>query len=142
LALWLAAGALARRAFSSPASLEPWRLGRGDLYAFASLLVGMFLLSDALTQVVYWVVVWYTAQDTGFWEAASTGSMPNSVVYWVHVRAQVGLVLSKTILGIALVLGPERLRAAVLWLRREFSSSLLQEAPADATPGEPPRDGV
>ena len=140
--LWLASNAAAKLAFSASAQVAT-SLRRADLYAFASVLVGMFLLSDALTQVAYWIVVWYSSRGTSFWEAASSGTMQNSVVYWVHVRAQVGLVLAKSVLGVGFVLGPERLKAAVLRVRREFSSSLLEEEEEPAVEGsERTRDGA
>jgi hypothetical protein len=140
--IWLASDAAARMAFPSSGHPGSVSLSRADLYAFASVLVGMFLLSDALTQVVYWIVIWRTSRGTGFWDAASDGSMPNTVVYWVHVRAQVGLVLAKTVLGLGLLLGPERLRAAVMRVRRELSGSLADEEPPAVEARDLPRDGV
>ena len=140
--LWMASESLSRMAFPGADGAGAIQVGRGDLYAFASVLVGMFLLSDAITQVVYWIVVWRSARGTGFWEATEGSTMPNTVVYWVHVRAQVGEVVAKAVVGAALLLGPERLKGAIRWLRRELSGSLAEE---DATsldgvgPGDAPR---
>lgn len=139
--VWLSADAAARMAFPASGQSGTVGLSRADLYAFASVLVGMFLLSDALTQVVYWIVIWRSSRGTGFWDATSSGSTANTVVYWVHVRAQVGLVLAKTVLGLGLLFGPERLKAAVLRVRRELSGSLSeQEPPVEGS--DLPRDGV
>lgn len=140
--VWLGSDAAAKIAFPASGQSGTVSLSRADLYAFASVLVSMFLLSDALTQVVYWIVIWRSSRGTGFWDAASNGSMPNTVVYWVHVRAQVGLVLAKIVLGLALLLGAERLKAAVLRVRRELSGSLSKEEPPAVEGSDRPRDGV
>lgn len=49
------------------------------------------------------------------WWAGSRGSE-----YWRAARAQVGAVATKGILGLALMFGPERIKAGLSRLRREF----------------------
>ena len=67
--------------------------------------------------------------------------MDNTVVYWVHVRAQVGAVAAKILLGGALVAGPERIGAALLRIRKELSTSFA-EPEASAEGSSAPRDGA
>jgi len=142
--LWLSSDAAAKMAFPDSVAQGNVSLNRADLYAFTSALVGLFLLSDAATQIVYWIVVWRSSRGTGFWEAPATtsGTMENTVVYWVHVRAQVGLVAAKTVLGVALLSGPERLKIALLRLRRELSGSLDEKEPHNSEGGDVGKHGV
>ncbi len=140
--LWLGSDAAAKVAFSATRGLTTVTLSRADLYAFASVLVGLYLLSDVLPRAVYWVVIWRSARGTGFWEAGSSGTMPNTVVYWVHARAEGGLVAAKAVLGLGLLLGPERLKAGVVRIRREFAGSLSDEALDGDEENERRRDGV
>jgi hypothetical protein len=65
LAWFLADWAAARMGHGTPAPIQ-CGVDREGLYAFASVLVGLFLVSDALPQVVYWIVVWRMSRGTGF----------------------------------------------------------------------------
>jgi hypothetical protein len=136
--LWVSASTLARWSFPEDAQASPFMGTRGDLYAFASALVGMFLLTDAVSQVAYWVVVWRSAGGTNFWDE-SHGQMENTVVYWVHVRAQTGLLLAKLAMGTLFMFGPQRVSAGIRWLRRDLSGGLGTIEPADNNEGS--RDG-
>ena len=119
---WLVSDWASRRSFPTPPTGTA-ALDRSDLYAFASVLVGLFLLTDALTQIVYWTVLWRSGRGPGFWRAASEYES-NGVVFSVHVKAQVAATVAKTILGLILVNGPDRIKAGLLRIRRELSSSL------------------
>jgi hypothetical protein len=127
--LWIVSPGLAHWSFAAE-PVETSSLTRHDLYAFGSLLVGLFLLVDAIPQVTYWVVLWRSAADTGFWNAARDFQTDHGVVYWVHARAQVGLVLTQLVLGVACVLGPERLGRGARRVRSELSDHLADEPPA------------
>jgi hypothetical protein len=130
--LWLFADPLAAWVFPESAPLDGGP-DRADLYAFGFVLVGLFLLSDALTQGVYWVVVWRSARDTNFWDAAKGMSDDNSVVYWVSARAQVGAVAAKLVIGTLFLAGPRRLSAGLGRIRRELSGGLdeVEEATSE-----------
>ena len=128
---WLVSDWAAARVFPQATDVAA-PIDRGALYGFASVLVGLFLLADAIPQVVYWVVVWRAARGTSFWNAAAEGTMDNTVVYWVAARAQVGAVVMKLVLGLVLLCGPERITRALRRLRHELSDHLAE--PTDVTP--------
>ena len=131
---WLVSDWAAARVFPHATEVAA-PLDRGALYGFASVLVGLFLLADAIPQTIYWVVVWRAARGTGFWNAAAEGPMDNTVVYWVAARAQVGAVVTKLVLGLGLLCGPERIKRALHRLRHELSDHLAE--PTDANKPEP-----
>lgn len=126
--LWVISPGLAAWSCAADEQIGVAQLTRADLYAFASLLVGLFLLADAFPQIAYWIVLWRSAGDTEFWSSSSEWRTDRSVVYWVHARAQVGLVLAQVVMGICLVLGPERLARVFMRARKELSSNLADES--------------
>ena len=138
--LWIISEPLSARIFPGTDHL-PVAPARADLYAFAFVLVGLFLLTDAITQGVYWAVVWRSARGTSFWNAARDMSDGTTVVYWVSARAQVGAVAVKLVVGGLFLAGPQRLSAALLRLRKEMSGTLEQDE-ASVLDTAPPRDGV
>jgi hypothetical protein len=131
--LWVCASTLARWSFPNDSPVSPVVLRREDLYAFASALVGLFLLSDAISQLAYWLVVWRSALGTSFWDIADEPT-ESTVVYWVHVRAQVGLVVTKLAMGTLFLFGPQSVRSGVQRLRKELSGDLGTE-PANGNEG-------
>ncbi len=135
---WVVSDRAAARVFPQETQVAV-AVDREALYAFASVLVGLFLLADALPQIVYWVVVWRASRGTGFWSAAAEGSTDNTVVYWVAARAQVGAVVTKVLLGAALLCGPNRIKGALRRVRHEFSDHLAE--PANESTSQPKVDG-
>jgi hypothetical protein len=131
---WAASDRVAKRVFPGRAEPVALALTRADLYGFASVLVGLCLLADAVPMIVYWLVIWAFAHGTGFWSAASPGTTDDGIVYWVAARAGVGSVAAKTILGLILLGGPERVKRGLQRLRREFSGHL--EEPGTKKPDE------
>ena len=112
-------------------------LTRVDLYAFASVLIGLCLLAEAVPMVVYWAIVGVIARGTGFWSAAADQTGENGIGYWVTVRAGIGRIATEILLGICFVLGPDRLARGVRRIRKEFSSEFT-EADSDSSDKEPP----
>ena len=135
---WLLSDWTAGRIFRGRGESVAVALDRSDLYAFASVLVGLFLLADALPQIVYWLVMWRMSRGSGFWSPPPPGTEDNAAVHWLAVRAQVGTVAAKLILGLVFVCGPDQVKLGLSRLRREFSGH-LDEPPAE-TKGEPPND--
>ena len=140
--LWLASSWAAGVGFPEQSASEASAPGRPDLYAFASVLVGLYLLSDALSQIVYWIVVWRSSGGTNYWAVASSWTTEETVVYRVHAQARAGEAAAKLILGSALVLGPERLRAVLARVRGELSGSLAEPEGLTEKRPEKSHDGV
>lgn len=138
--LWLVSSHLSLRIFpvDAPFVGSP---GRADLYAFACVLVGLFLVTDAASQVVYWIVVWRASRGTGFSHAAADLADGTGVVYWVSARAQMGAVVTKLVIGSLLIAGPQRLSAGLGRLRRELSGTLAEDQLDRSEPG-PNGNGV
>jgi hypothetical protein len=135
---WLLSDWVAGRVL--PGRSEPLGLAltRADLYAFASVLVGLLLLADALPQIVYWAISWRGSRGTGFWSPPAADSQDNASIHWLSVRAQLGSVAAKLVLGLLFVSGPDRVKNLLLRIRREFSTHLTEpEAEPDK---QPPRD--
>lgn len=135
---WLLSDWTAARIFRGRGETVALALDRSDLYAFASVLVGLLLLADALPQVVYWLVMWGMSGGSGFWSPPPPGSEDNAAVHWLAVRAQVGSVGAKLILGLLFVCGPDRVKRGLSRLRREFSGHL--EEPSGEAKGETTND--
>ena len=125
--LWLVGDTLAARVFAQAAPLrtDP---SRSDLFAFAFVLVGLFLVTNALSQVVYWVVVWRISRGTGFWGAASQMTDERSIVYWVSARATMGVVAANLFMGALFLAGPRRLATILRRVRKELVGSFDEPA--------------
>jgi len=125
--LWFAGDWLGSLVFRATSEIQASSLSRADLYSFASVLVGLFLLADAFSQFVYWVVVWRMSRGGSFWEAAASRQSADGVVFAVSAKAQQAAVLCKAFLGALLLAGPDRVKSGLVRIRNEFSSSTLSE---------------
>ena len=126
---WLASDWAAQRSF--PASEGGGTtLDRSDLYAFASALVGLYLLTDALPQIVNWIIVWRGSRGSAL-ERVASESADGGVTFSVHFKAQLAATLTKMVLGLVLLSGPERIKAVLLRIRRDLSGNLEETQPAD-----------
>jgi hypothetical protein len=130
--IWLASDYLAQRIFPETA-LSPSSLNRADLWSTATLCIGLFLLSQAVPQLLYWVVVWRSAGGTTFWSHTADWRDDAGVAYRLAFRGQLAETLTRLVLGIAFIAGPDRIRGLAGRVRKEaFGHTLVDEAP----PGE------
>jgi hypothetical protein len=128
--IWLASGWAAGLAFPRVPPGSVIQLDRADLYAFASALVGLSLLADALPHAAARLVYWRATHGSDILG-------PRATEMATDVRADVAAMATRFALGILFLLGPHRLAAAIQWLRREWAGPLDQP---DRTPSSPPKD--
>jgi hypothetical protein len=140
--VWLVSDWAAQHVFSGRLEAVALTATRGDLYAFASVLVGLFLLADALPQAAYWFLVWRMSRDTVGWYWTSPDATEKGVVYWMAARAQMGSAVTKGVLGVILICGPDRVKRGLLRIRPECSSQAAEPQSDDPTQSSSERGGA
>jgi hypothetical protein len=135
---WLISDGIARRIFPGHAEPVALSLTRADLYAFASVFVGLCLLAEAIPMIVFWLTILMHTSGAGGWSAASNPVTNNGVTDSIGARAQAGSLLAKAVLGAILLAGPERIGRALVRIRRELSGRLGE--PESAVAGRAPSD--
>jgi hypothetical protein len=131
--IWLVSDWLAARVFPETPNV-PATLTRADLWSTATLCIGLYLLTQALSQLVYWVVVWRTSIGTAFWTQMADWRTDSGIAYQVEFRGQLGETLARAALGIACIAGPDRIRGLLARLRREaFGTTLVDDTDAGSS---------
>jgi len=135
--IWLLGDWLSLRVFPEAAGVSSG-LTRADLWSAATLCIGLYLLSQAIPQLVYWLVVWRLSRGTALWAVTSDWRSDSGVAYQLAFRAQLGETITRLVLGAACLLGPDRLRNLLARLRREaFESTLVSGGDDQSTSKHP-----
>ena len=130
--IWLVSDRLAVRVFPEPTAASAG-LTRADLWSTVFLGLGIYLVSQAIPQLIYWVVVWRSAGGTTFWPQVTDWRDDTGVAYRLAFRGQLAETVARLLLGIACIAGPDRLRALAARVRREAFGTTLVDEPTDGS---------
>jgi hypothetical protein len=141
---WLKSTALADDAFPDAGAAASDRLRADKVFSLALAIIGVLLVTEAIPVVVNGVAL-FGISRLGVRSVFGSTSYPQdqqALIWSAAAKANTAAGVARMLIGLALLVGPDRLARAVVRVRRELSGSFEEEGQAESLQVPPPGGGV